>query len=57
MENEYDFEAIIRQKCLQEFYLTKVMHPVIRNAYLGNDIGDIASLDDQSTVQKIRNAE
>jgi acetyl-CoA synthetase len=33
----------------------KVMHRVIRATYLGNDIGDISSLEDPNNIEKIRN--
>ena len=32
------------------------MNRVIRAAYLGKNIGDITSIEDQNTVEKIKNA-
>jgi len=34
----------------------KVMRRLIRNAYLGEDLGDTSSLEDPETIEAIRNA-
>ena len=43
-------------KALPKTRNAKVMHRIIRAAYLGSDIGDISSLEDAGTVDAIKNA-